>query len=210
MATERDLYASDVQHLNEDHERRLERRRRERVRHHEPSRRRHGGLSPLAAAAIAGGAMALSGFLGRRYSPDREHPAIDRWYHGLQKPSFTPPDTVFGAVWPALEALLAVGGYRLLREPSHPDRDWALAFWAVNLAMIPGWTKIFFGERSLAGGLGAAAAQLGAGLAYVENARRVDGVAAACGVPYVAWLAFANVVAEEVWRRNEGESAEGR
>jgi tryptophan-rich sensory protein len=38
----------------------------------------------------------------------------------------------------------------------------------------------------------------------------VDVMAAACGVPYVAWLAFANVVAEEVWRRNEGESAEGR
>ena len=202
MMTGRDLYASDLQQLDEAHERRLERRRRERARHHEPARRRRGGFSPLAAATIAGGAMALSGFLGRCYSPDRQHPAIDRWYHGLQKPAFTPPDSVFGAVWPALEALLAVGGYRLLREPSHPDRDWALAFWAVNLAMIPGWTKIFFGERSLAAGSLAAGGMLASGVAYVEFARRVDGVAGVAGVPFVAWLAFATLLSEEVWRRN--------
>jgi tryptophan-rich sensory protein len=205
MALDRDRYASDVRQSNEAHEQRLERRRRERAHHHEPSRRRHGGFSPLAAAAVAGGAMALSALLGRRYSPDRSHPGIERWYRELEKPSFTPPDPVFGAVWPALEVSLAAGGYRLLREPSSPDRDRALALWAVNVAMIPGWTKIFFGERSPAGGLAAAIAQLGAGLAYVETARRVDGVAAACGAPYAAWLAFANVLAEEVWRRNAGE-----
>ena len=205
MALDRDLYASEVQGLNEAHEHRLKRRRRERARRHEPSRRRHGGFSPLAAAAIAGSAIALSALIGRRYSPDRSHPGIERWYDDLEKPSFTPPDPVFGAVWPALELLLAASGYRLLREPSSPDRDRALALWAVNVAMIPGWTKIFFGERSLTGGLAAATAQLAAGFAYMENARRVDGVAAACGVPYTAWLAFANVLAEEVWRRNASE-----
>lgn len=205
MADDRDLYARAVRSLDEVHERRLERRRHDRTRRHEPARRRHGGFTPLAAAVIAGGAVALSAFLGRRYSPDRSHPDIDRWYHNLEKPGFTPPDPVFGAVWPALQGLLAIGGYRLLREPSSPDRDWALALWAVNLAMIPGWTKIFFGERSPTGGVAAAAAELAAGLAFIEKARRVDGSAAACAVPYAAWLAFATVLAEEVWRRNEAE-----
>lgn len=83
MALDRDRYASDVRQSNEAHEQRLERRRRERAHHHEPSRRRHGGFSPLAAAAVAGGAMALSALLGRRYSPDRSHPGIERWYHEL-------------------------------------------------------------------------------------------------------------------------------
>ena len=78
MARDRDLYASEVQSLNEAHEDRLEERRRERARYHEPARRRHGGFSPLAAAALAGGAVALSACLGRRYSPDRQHPGIHR------------------------------------------------------------------------------------------------------------------------------------
>ena len=90
-AVDRDVYAEDVTRMNEH-----QRRRRER-----PSRRCE-GLSPWAALAIAGGAMAVSGLIGRRYSPQPSHPGIERWYRGLDKPSYTPPDPVFGGVWPAL------------------------------------------------------------------------------------------------------------
>jgi benzodiazapine receptor len=176
-----------------------------RERHRDLSRRRRqgaGAFSPLAALAIAGGAVALSAFVGRRYSPDRSHPGIDRWYHDLDKPGFTPPDPVFGAVWPVLEALLAAGGYRLLRAPNTPERNVALALWLVNVAMIGGWTKVFFGERSLTGGAVGAAAMIGTGAAYVERASRVDGLAAAAGVPFTAWVAFATVLSEEIRQRN--------
>ena len=176
-----------------------------RERHRDLSRRRRrsaGAFSPLAALAIAGGAVALSALLGRRYSPDRSHPGIERWYHDLHKPGITPPDPVFGAVWPVLEALLAAGGYRLLRAPNTPERNVALALWLVNVAMIGGWTKVFFGERSLTGGAVGAAAMIGTGAAYVERASRVDGLAAAAGVPFTAWVAFATVLGEEIWRRN--------
>ncbi len=195
MPDTREIYARSVEGMNERQRARLERRRRER-----PQRR--GAVSPLAAAAIAGGAVLVAGLVGRRWAPDRNHPRIKDWYGSLEKPAFTPPDPVFGAVWPALEVLLAVGGYRLLREARSPQRDTALALWAVNMAMIPAWTKIFFGERSTAGGFAAATAQLGAGIAYAEAARRVDGTSAGLAVPYAAWLAFATVTAEEVWREN--------
>ena len=174
----------------------------QRRRRSEPRRHRRGGFSPWAAIAIAGGAVALSAFVGRRYSPEPSHPDIDRWYHNLDKPSYTPPDPVFGGVWPVLEVLLAVGGYRLLRAEPSPDRDTALALWAFNIAMIGGWTKLFFGERSLAGGSLAAAGMLASSAAYVEFARRVDGWSGAAGVPFTAWLAFATLLSEEVWRRN--------
>jgi translocator protein len=165
-------------------------------------RRRSGGFSPWAALAIAGGAVAVSALIGRRYSPDRSHSKIDRWYHGLEKPDATPPDPVFGVVWPLLEVFLATGGYRLLRAPRSPERDAAVALWLVNVAMIGGWTKIFFGERSLRGGAVGAAAMLGTGAAFVERASHVDGVAAATGVPFTAWVAFATALSEEIWRRN--------
>jgi translocator protein len=186
MTPEHHSYASEVEPPDEN-----------------PRARRGAGLSLWAALAIAGGAMAVSALVGRRYGPEPSHPDIDRWYHGLDKPSYTPPDQVFGGVWPVLEVLLAVGGYRLLRSEPGPDRDTALALWLFNVAMIGGWTEIFFGERSLAGGSYAAAGMLASGAAYVEFARRVDGVAGAAGVPYTAWLAFATILSEEVWRRNE-------
>jgi tryptophan-rich sensory protein len=179
---------------------RTQRRRRGRPTHRD---REEGGMPPLLAAAVAGGAVALAAVVGRRYSPDRSHPDIDRWYHrDLDKPSFTPPDAVFGAVWPVLDLFLAFGGYRLLTAPKGPERDAAIALWAVNVAMVGGWSKIFFGERNLGGGALGAAAMLGTGAAYVECASHVDSLAAASGVPFAAWVAFASVLSEEVWRRN--------
>lgn len=188
MTLERDVYAEDAKRMNEHQRRRL--------------RERREGLSPWAALAIAGGVMAISALVGRRYSPEPAHPDIDRWYHDLDKPSYTPPDAVFGGVWPVLEVLLAIGGYRLLRAPHGRDRDTAIVLWLFNVAMIGGWTKIFFGERSLAGGSLAAAGMFASGATYVEFARRVDGLAGATGLPYTAWLAFAALLSEEVWRRN--------
>ncbi|RYZ95062.1 MAG: tryptophan-rich sensory protein, partial [Moraxellaceae bacterium] len=40
-------------------------------------------------------------------APDPSHPGTRRWYNRLDKPGFTPPDAVFGAVWPLLENILA-------------------------------------------------------------------------------------------------------
>ena len=175
-----------------------------REQHRRRSQRRSGsaGFSPLAALAIAGGVVAVSALVGRRYSPQRSHPKIARWYHDLEKPGMTPPDPVFGAVWPVLELFLATGGYRLMRAPRSPERDAAIALWLVNVVMIGGWSKIFFGERSLGGGLAGSAAMIGTGAAFVERASHVDGVAAATGVPFTAWVAFATALSEEVWRRN--------
>jgi len=189
---ERELYVEDARRMNEHQQRHLGERR----------RHRRDGFSRWTALAVAGGVMAVSALIGRRYSPEPSHPDIDRWYHDLDKPSYTPPDPVFGGVWPVLQVLLAIGGYRLLRAAPGCDRDTALALWLFNAAMIGGWTKIFFGERSLAGGSLAAGGMLASGAAYVEFARRVDGLAGAAGVPFAAWLAFATLLSEEVWRRN--------
>ena len=43
---------------------------------------------------------------------------------------------------------------------------------------------------------------LGTGAAYVVAAAKVDRPAAAAGEPFVAWLCFATLLAEQVWQRN--------
>ncbi|SEQ61354.1 TspO and MBR related proteins [Faunimonas pinastri] len=162
-----------------------------------------GNVSPLLALAISGGAVLASGLLARRSAPEPQHPDIQRWYHHLDKPDFVPPDPVFGAVWGVLESLLAYGGYRLLRHPATPTRNRALGLWGFNIAMISVWPRLFFGERSVRSGFLGSLLMLGSGIAYVASARRVDKVVAATSLPFAAWLGFASVVSEEVWRRNE-------
>lgn len=43
-------------------------------------------------------------------------PNIPTWYMSLIKPSFTPPNWIFGPVWTLLYILMAVACYRVLRQ----------------------------------------------------------------------------------------------
>ncbi len=163
---------------------------------------RKSGLSPLIAGGIVAGVLGLSAAIGRRNAPEPAHPGIARWYHRLDKPGYTPPDRVFGAVWPVLETTLAAGGYRLLRSPAGPARGTALALWLASSGMIGGWTQLFFREHRLGLSAVASGAMLATTTGYVAAARRVDRPAAAAGVPLTLWLGFATVLAAGVWRRN--------
>ena len=160
------------------------------------------GLRPLPAALLVGAVMGASGLLGMRNAPAPVHPAIDRWYHKLRKPPFTPPDPVFGAVWPVLETGMAVGGYRLLRASPSGPRTAALGLWLGTTAMIGGWTEIFFRRRELGASTVAAVAMTGASAAYVATAARVDRPAAWAAVPLTLWLGFASLLADGIRRRN--------
>jgi tryptophan-rich sensory protein len=166
------------------------------------------GLSAPAAAALVAGAVALTAIVSKRYSPTPDHPDIERWYRSLEKPGFTPPDPVIGAGWGVAETLLAAGGYRLMRRPSSHGRNVALALWALNFATIAGWAKLFFGQRDLDRSLADIAVELAAAAGYVAAAARVDGTAAALGVPYAAWAAFGSALNEEIWRRDRGAGGE--
>lgn len=161
------------------------------------------GLSKPVAALIVAGVLGASAVLGRRNAPDPSHPNTRRWYKRLDKPGFTPPDAVFGAVWPVLETGLAVGGYRLMRAPADPRRNAAVGLWLLNTAMVGGWTELFFRKRALETSAIAAGGMVVTGAAYVATAAKVDRPAAGLGVPFVAWLGFATVLATRISQRND-------
>jgi len=160
-------------------------------------------LSPLAAGTIAVGTVVGAALIGGRSSPTPDHPRTRRWYRGLEKPGFTPPPPAYAVAWTGIQAGLAVGGYRLLRRSPSPRRTLALALWAVNQAAIAGWSEVFFGHRAPGAGTLVAGAMIGTSVGYVASAAREDEVAAAAGVPLVAWVSFATLLAEEIWRRND-------
>jgi tryptophan-rich sensory protein len=121
----------------------------------------------------------------------------------LDKPGFTPPGPVFGAAWGLIESILAYGGYRLLRRGSTPSRNAAVGLWTVNNLLIAGWSGLFFGRRALGPSAAAAGGMIVVAAGYAAVAYKTDKVAAATAVPLIGWLAFATLLAEEVWRRND-------
>ncbi len=171
---------------------------------HVPGASSQQGLSPLLALGAVGVILGASALVGRRNAPDPSHPAIRRWYRRLEKPGFTPSDAVFGVVWPVLETGLAVGGYRLLRQPSGRARNAAVGLWLANTAMVGGWTELFFRQKRLGASTAASGAMVATSAAYVATAAQADRPAAALAVPFVAWLGFATLLADRIRRDNPG------
>lgn len=162
-----------------------------------------GGLPPLSAAVVALTVVGIAALVAVSERSPHDDPETERWYHNLEKSVATPPDYVFGVVWPLIEAASAYAGFRLLTRRSGVKRNSALGFLGLNLTLIPAFTKLFFGNKNLKGAtLSSVALFLGA-WGYVLTAWRADRLAAFAGLPLAAWVTFANYLQEEILRRND-------
>jgi len=159
-------------------------------------------VSSRTAAIIAGAAVAASGLIGAWVGPRPGRPETRAWYRRLAKPPETPQAPVFGLVWPVLESMHAVSGYRLLRAPRGPRRTAALALWGLNTALIGGWSALFFGAKRLNASAVTAGAMLAAQAALVPQTARLDRKAAVLEAPLLGWLGFAAWLSARIARRN--------
>lgn len=149
----------------------------------------------VTAAAVLGSAL-----IARMNAPTPANPKVQARYQALKQPPFTPPRSAFAAVWPPLFLALTVSGLRIWNAPKSAPRTQALTLWGVVQALNALWMAL--GPGKLGGQLAAAIASLGTSAAYVWRARRVDPPAANLVAPYVGWIGFANVLTEELWRKN--------
>lgn len=129
-------------------------------------------------------------------------PGLRGWYEQLVKPSWTPPDEVFGPVWTVLYAAMGVSAWRVWRAPAPAGR--ALAVFAVQLALNVAWSGVFFGLRQPGAAVGVIAALWAAIALTIREFRRIDGPAAWLLVPYLAWVSFAAALNLVIWRANAG------
>jgi tryptophan-rich sensory protein len=164
---------------------------------------RRGAFPPMTAGLLAVGAVGLAAVAAAMIESPRNSRSTERWYRNLEKPAATPPDFVFGIVWPAIESALAYSGFRLLGKPSTHTRNGALAFLGFNLANIPGYTKLFFGERNLKAASADSLALLVTSWAYVAATWRTDRTASLAGLPLALWVTFANYLQGEILRKND-------
>ena len=128
--------------------------------------------------------------------------AIPSWYRTLDKPSWNPPAQVFGPVWTALYGLMGLALVLIRREPRDSSTARAQAMFGLQLAFNLAWSFVFFGNRSLRGGLVVIGALWLAIVATIAEFWRVKPSAALLLVPYLAWVSFAAILNADIARRN--------
>lgn len=110
------------------------------------------------------------------------------WYETLVKPTWTPPDSVFGPVWGLLYIMIAAAGFVAWRQGA----GWGTLFiWLIALVLNALWSPVFFGAEQPVGGLIIIGLLWIAILAFIIAARRRAWVAALLFLPYLLWVTYA-------------------
>jgi translocator protein len=77
-------------------------------------------------------------------------PEIAGWYAGLNKPSFNPPNYLFGPVWTSLYALMGIAFFLIWKADVDAGlKQTAMMFFAVQLVLNFFWSLIFFNAHQL-------------------------------------------------------------
>ncbi len=129
-------------------------------------------------------------------------PKIDTWYATLTKPTWNPPNWIFGPVWTTLYICMAVAAWLVWRQAGFSDAKVPLILFAIQLVLNVLWSCIFFGLEM-------------PGFAFVEVFLLWTAIAATMilfwqgsmvagtlFVPYLAWVSFASVLNFTIWRLN--------
>jgi benzodiazapine receptor len=128
--------------------------------------------------------------------------SLKSWYAGLTKPSFDPPDAVFGPVWTVLYALMGIAAWRVWRAADRDTARGPLTMFALQLALNLGWSVAFFGLQRAGA---AVAVILVLEVAVVATAlafRPIDRIAAMLLLPHIVWVAFVMALNIAIWRLN--------
>lgn len=134
-------------------------------------------------------------------------PRIEGWYAALAKPSWTPPDWIFGPVWTVLYLAMAVAAWLVWRQKGLNDARVSLLLFAIQLGLNVAWSWLFFGLRSPGLGLIDIVFLWIAIAATMVVFWRRSLVAGLLFVPYLAWVTFAGGLNLAIWQMNTGSNA---
>ena len=136
--------------------------------------------------------VAAAAVFGAQYMPGT-------WYAALKKPSWTPPNWLFGPVWTVLYVMIAVAGWRVWRAAGV---SLALGVWVLNVAANGLWSYLMFGQQAIGAALLDIALIWVTIVGFIVLAWRIDRIAALLFVPYLVWVSYASALNAALWRMN--------
>jgi benzodiazapine receptor len=141
------------------------------------------------------GAGGIGAFLTRK--------AISSWYAALKKPAFTPPNSVFGPVWITLYALMGIAAFFVWREGlAQAGARIAFTIFWVQLALNVLWSALFFGRKSIFGGIVVIFLLWAAILVTMIKFFGVSNMAGGLLIPYLVWVSIAANLNVRIWILN--------
>jgi benzodiazapine receptor len=137
-------------------------------------------------------------------------PSVEGWYRTIRKPSFTPPNGVFGPVWTLLYLLMGISLYLIWNKKEHENTSpavkiqarRAITVFGVQLSLNALWPFLFFGLKSPLYGLIDIVLLWLAIIGTIALFAPISVAAAVLLIPYLLWVSFAAVLNYYIWSLN--------
>jgi tryptophan-rich sensory protein len=134
---------------------------------------------PLAVGAIGGFATASG---------------VDGWYTTIEKPSFNPPNWIFGPVWTTLYVLMGIGFFRITGHAPSRVRHRSIVIFSIQLFFNLLWRFLFFYFHEIGWAFVDILLNWISIVGMITIWSRIDKPAAWMQVPLLLWVTFASVL----------------
>lgn len=151
-------------------------------------------ITLLGLLALCFGIAAIAGAITSR--------SVEDWYPTLAKPTFTPPDWVFGPVWSVLYASMAIAAWRVWRRAGFQGAAIPFLLFGLQLALNLEWSVLFFGQRAIGWALADMIVLLLLIVATMIAFWRIDRLAGLLLLPYALWVGYAMLLNAAIWWLN--------
>lgn len=141
----------------------------------------------------------LTGAIGSAFTVT----GIDSWYASINKPSFNPPNWIFGPVWTTLYILMGISMY-LVWQKGLKDKFVKNSFilFLIHLVLNSLWSVVFFGLENPALAFLIIIILWLMILVLIIRFYRIKKLAAYLLIPYILWVSFASVLNYSIWHLN--------
>ncbi len=120
---------------------------------------------------------------------------IPVWYSTLDKPSFNPPNWLFGPVWTTLYFMIAIAAYLVWQRRDNSELyKTTRTIYIVQLVLNFAWSAVFFGMHQVLSALVVIVLLWISIVGCIYYFGKFSKVAAWLLVPYLLWVSFASVL----------------
>lgn len=128
--------------------------------------------------------------------------AIPNWYATLNKPSFNPPNWIFGPVWTTLYAMMGIALGLIYNATTAQSKSKAYAYFFTQLLLNGIWSILFFAMEDPPLAMLDIIILLAFIALTIKAFAPVSRAAALLLVPYLLWVTFASVLNASIWYLN--------
>lgn len=128
--------------------------------------------------------------------------SVNTWYPQLRRPEWTPPNWIFGPLWRALYAMMAISAWLVWRTAGWPVARSALSLFAIQLVLNALWSVVFFGLRRVGAAFGEILLLWTMAIATTVAFLPLSLLAAWLLLPYVVCVGFASYLNFRIWQMN--------